>query len=37
MAFYPNMVRQTEFAGFRKMLEMPDAVSFAFGFDRDDD
>ncbi len=34
---YPNIVRQAQFSSFSQMMETPDAVSFAFGFDRDDD
>jgi RHS repeat-associated protein len=34
---YPNIVRQAQFAHFNQLMETPDAVSFAFGFERDDD
>jgi RHS repeat-associated protein len=35
---YPNIVRMVEErATFRQMVQTPDAVAFAFGFERDDD
>ena len=34
---YANMVGQATFAGFDRMITTPDAVAFAFGFERDDD
>jgi RHS repeat-associated protein len=33
---YPNIVRQAQFTPFEQMINNPDAITFAFGFRRDD-